>query len=320
MEPNPMAQFVGEHPAIVSAREAAEKIARAGSTPVLLLGEDGTGKRLLARIIHDLSGRAGQPFVVVRCAKQPERPLADALFGQPAGAGGEPQRAPGLVRRPGGGTLFLDDVTELPFPLQLRLLEILEEEPAVPAPTDARVMAASTMPLERAVEGGRFHRDLCARLAVFPIALPALRERRRDVLLLARHFIEQLNAELGRQVRALAPEAEQRLLQADWLGNVRELRNAIERAMILETSEVLHAEHLPGEAATAPPAVGPLSFVQLPPRGVSLDAVERELVRQALARVGGNQVRAAALLGISRDALRNRMRKFGLPSDRRRME
>jgi DNA-binding NtrC family response regulator len=298
----------------------ARRVARSEATTVLIQGESGTGKDLLAKAIHYESARAEEPFMDIACTAMPETLLESELFGHERGAFTDAKaQKKGLVEVAQGGTIFLDEIGDMSGGLQAKLLRVLEERSfrrvggTRDVTVDVRVVAASNRDLRQAVDSGAFRKDLYYRLQVVTITIPPLRNRREDIPLLGRHFLEHLSREFKRQPPRLSPEAERLLVQYDWPGNVRELRNVIERALILEDTGDFLPGHLPpeiGRPTTSPSARAPT--FQLPETGVVLEEVERELVRQALELTQGNQTRAAHLLGLTRDELRYRAKKFGL--------
>ncbi|HTU02548.1 MAG TPA: sigma-54 dependent transcriptional regulator [Candidatus Sulfotelmatobacter sp.] len=312
--------LVGTSPAVGQLRGLIQQIARSDATTVLLEGESGTGKDLVARIIHFASARAAAPFMAVNCAALPEQLLESELFGHERGAFTDAKALKkGLFEQADGGTVYLDEIGDMKPDLQAKLLRLIEEKSFRRVGSvrdfrvDVRVIAATNRDLGKAREAGQFRTDLYYRLKVFPLFLPPLRERREDIPLLAAHFLRRFNREMRRGVQSLHPTAEAALGRYAWPGNVRELRNVLERAMILATGETIRLEDLPPEL-TAGPTAPPTALPALPSHGVNLEEVERQLVRQALESTEGNQVRAARLLGISRDALRTRMKRFGLLS------
>jgi len=310
--------LVGTSPTIGQLRGLIQQIARSDATTVLLEGESGTGKDLVARVIHFASARATAPFMAVNCAALPEHLLESELFGHEKGAFTDAKALKkGLFEQADGGTVYLDEIGDMKPDLQAKLLRLIEEKTFRRVGSvrdfrvDVRVIAATNQDLGKAREAGQFRTDLYYRLRVFPLFLPPLRERRDDIPLLAAHFLRRFNREMRRGVQSFDPAVEAALANYAWPGNVRELRNVIERAMILAAGDTIQLDDLPPELAAqrvAPAAALPA----LPSQGVSLEEVERQLVRQALESTEGNQVRAARLLGISRDALRTRMKKFGL--------
>lgn len=318
-------QIVGESPAMKKMLGLAAKVAESDVASVLLQGESGTGKDLVAKAIHYGSQRAEQPFVAVNCAALPATLIESELFGYEKGAFTDAKaRKEGLVEQAEGGTLLLDEIGELELSLQAKLLRVLEEGAfrrvggLKDIPMDVRVLAASNRDLKAESEAGRFRLDLYYRLSVIQIDIPALRERGDDVLLVAQHYIDTIGSRLKRNTRitGLSPEAREVFRKYNWPGNVRELRNVIERALILEENDQITTEYLPGGLLMSPrqtplttTADLPAQFV-LPSEGISLDDAELSFVRQAIERSGGNQTRAAELLGISRDQLRYRLKKL----------
>jgi len=275
----------------------------------------------VARIIHFASQRARAPFLAVNCVALPEHLLESELLGHERGAFTDARALKkGLFEHADGGTVYLDEIGDMRPDLQGKLLRLIEEKAfrriggVRDIKADVRIIAATNRDLAKALEAGQFRKDLYYRLKVFPVWLSPLRERPEDVLPLARHFIQRFSREMRRASIDLDPEVQARLVRYAWPGNVRELRNILERACILASGAVLTVEHLPPELAESTPARNgeAVASVSLPAEGLRLEEVERDLVRQALESTGGNQVRAARLLGISRDALRNRMKKFGL--------
>jgi DNA-binding NtrC family response regulator len=313
--------IVGSSSALAAALEVMRKVAASNATAVLLEGESGTGKDLMARAIHESSARRSEPFIHVNCAALPETLLESELFGHEKGAFTDARTLRrGLFELASGGTLYLDEIGELKIALQAKLLRAIEELSfrrlggIHDIKVDTRVIAASNRNLQQAVAEGHFRADLYYRLRVVRIALPPLRERRADIPLLVDHLVRQLSARLGRPIAAVTPQAMAALSRYHWPGNVRELRNTLERALILEDENVLTDRFLADLADTAPrPSVASASDIfELPAAGVSLEKVEESLVRQALRLASGNQTKAARLLDISRDALRYKLKKFGL--------
>ncbi len=322
-------QIVGESPAMKKMLSLAAKVAESEVSSVLLQGESGTGKDLVAKAIHYGSQRADSPFIAINCAALPATLIESELFGYEKGAFTDAKaRKEGLFEQAEGGTLLLDEIGELELALQAKLLRVLEEGMfrrvggLKDIPLDVRVLAASNRDLKTESEAGRFRLDLYYRLSIIQIDIPPLRERGDDVLLLSQHYIDKIGARLRlrKKVAGLSPEVTSVFRSYDWPGNVRELRNVIERALILEESDTITTEYLPGgllarPAATAGGVAGSrgddirAQFV-LPTQGISLDEAELSFVKQAIERSGGNQTRAAELLGISRDQLRYRLKKL----------
>ncbi|MFN7948071.1 MAG: sigma-54 dependent transcriptional regulator [Blastocatellia bacterium] len=339
-------QIIGQSPAMQKMLALARKVAESEASSVLLQGESGTGKDLVAKAIHYSSRRADKPFVAINCAAIPGTLIESELFGYEKGAFTDAKgRKEGLFEQAEGGTIFLDEIGELELGLQAKLLRVLEEGAfrrvggLKDIPLDVRVIAASNRNLRSESEAGKFRLDLYYRLSVIQIEIPALRERGDDVLILADYYIRQFNERLRKHIRGLSAEVADIFRRYSWPGNVRELRNVIERVMILEDSDLITETWLPRglseeqapvarpveppAAATASAAVIPLPPVheptpdeslaaqfRLPAHGVQLEAVEMSLVAQAMERSGGNQTRAAELLGISRDQLRYRLKKL----------
>ncbi len=311
-------------PGIVAAstcmRETLALLARVAphDTAVLLQGETGTGKELLARAVHACSPRARHQLVALNCAAIPEHLLESELFGYRRGAfTGAQADKPGLLAMASGGTLFLDEVAELPLALQAKLLRVLQEGSYLalgavrPTHADVRVVAATNAPLPARVEAGSFRRDLYHRLAAFPIRIAPLHERPADIGPLARHFLVELAMQHGGAPVALSPEALAVLVARPWPGNARELRNALERAVILRGGPRLDAADFTFLEETTEPPPGDRQWT-LPVEGVDLPTLTRSLVQAAFERTGRNVTRAARLLGLSRPALRYRLRKYGL--------
>jgi len=306
--------IIGSSSAMVEAKSLLERIAASPATTVLLTGETGTGKDLAAKAIHYNSERASKPFLNITCSALPEQLLESELFGHERGAFTDArQQKRGLLETADGGTVFLDEIGEMTPGLQAKLLRFLEDRTFKRVGglndirVDVRVIAATNRSLDDEVRAGRFREDLFYRLQVMPVRLPPLRERVGDIRLLVAHYIDRYNREFRKRVRGLQPGAQAMLDQYRWPGNVRELRNAIERAMLLADNGLLGAE----DFATLSKAATPATF-RLPPEGVDLETVERQLVIQALQRAGGNQTQAGHLLGINRDQVRYRIEKFGL--------
>ena len=317
-------QIVGESPTMKKMLSLAAKVAESEVSSVLLQGESGTGKDLVAKAIHYGSQRAEGPFVAINCAALPATLIESELFGYEKGAFTDAKaRKEGLFEQAEGGTLLLDEIGELELSLQAKLLRVLEEGAfrrvggLKDIPLDVRVLAASNRDLKAESEAGRFRLDLYYRLSIIQIDIPPLRERGDDVLLLSQHYIDTLGARLRRnKVTGLSDEVQEVFRSYDWPGNVRELRNVIERALILEDADKITIEYLPGgllapsrAAHSSTTSTSEERFV-LPDQGISLDEAELSFVRQAIQRSGGNQTRAAELLGISRDQLRYRLKKL----------
>jgi len=314
------------------------KVAASEASTILIQGESGTGKDLIAKAIHYQSTRQEKAFVAVNCSAIPENLMEAELFGHEKGAFTDAKAMKkGLFEIADHGTLFLDEIGELSPFLQAKLLRVLEDQVirrvggVKDMQADVRVIAASNRDLERAVQESTFRQDLFYRLAIISIYIPPLRERKEDILPLVEFFIEHYNRKFRKAIRGIGDDTRRLLLNHDWPGNVRELKNAIERAMILEDEQVLRPDYMPFSVAqqhahvTAfehmSPSAGPstalsngrsLPRLSIPDGGTSLEEVERALVEMALRQASGNQTHAAKLLDISRDALRYKMKKFGL--------
>ncbi len=324
--------MVGRSAAILEVFKTVGRLA-ASSVPVLITGESGTGKELVARAIHAAGPRAAAPFVAVNAAAIPRELLESELFGHERGAfTGAVEARPGRFREASGGTLFLDEIGDMPLDLQAKILRVLQSGEIAPvggrttvAP-DVRVLAATHRDLDAEVAAGRFREDLLYRLRVVPLHIPPLRERPEDIEVLARHFVDRYAGELGSCARHLAPATLERLEAHPWPGNVRELENAIKRALVLATGEVLAPEDfafLGGagagaggaddfEAALAAEAERALGERPGEALRELVTRVERRVIDAALARTRGNQLRAAALLGINRNTLRKKISELGL--------
>jgi two-component system, NtrC family, response regulator AtoC len=309
-------RIIGESPALVAVKNLLRKVAASPAPTVLLTGESGTGKDLAAKVIHYSSVRASKPFMNITCSALPESLLESELFGHERGAfTGADRQKRGLLETADGGTVYLDEIGEMMPGLQAKLLRFLEEKTfkrvggAVDIRVEVRVIAATNRNLPEDVRQGKFREDLFYRLNVLPIQLPPLRERGNDIPLLVSFYIDAYNSEFKKRIRGITPDALQRMSRYPWPGNIRELRNAIERAMLLAEGDMLTADDFSG------PATGVVRLsdrVELPAGGVDLEQLERSLVVQALERTGWNQTRAATLLGLNRDQIRYRIEKFQL--------
>jgi two-component system, NtrC family, response regulator AtoC len=313
--PYALSRIVGDAPAMQSLKGLLRRVAASPSSTVLLTGESGTGKDLAAKVIHYNSDRAARPFMNITCSALPEALLESELFGHERGAFTDArQQKAGLLESADGGTVFLDEIGEMVPALQAKLLRFLEEKAfkrvggSSDIHVDVRVIAATNRDLDEAVQQGRFREDLYYRLNVMHIALPPLRDRPDDIPQLLHFYIDLFNGEFRKRVTGVTDGAMALVKGYGWPGNVRELRNAVERAMLLADGDRLDVEHFPMSVARRGPA-GPF---ELPVEGTSLEAVERELVQQALNRTGWNHTKAAALLGLNRDQIRYRIEKFAL--------
>jgi two-component system, NtrC family, response regulator AtoC len=315
-QPYSLDRIVGESEAIVSMRALLKKVAASPASTILLTGESGTGKDLAAKVIHYGSDRATKPFMNITCSALPENLLESELFGHERGAFTSADRQKrGLFETADGGTVFLDEIGEMVPALQAKLLRFLEEKTfkrvggSADIRVDVRVIAATNRKLEEEVRQGKFREDLYYRLNVVPIALPPLRERAKDIPLLLKYYVDAFNKEFKKRVEGIAPDAMAKLQVYGWPGNIRELRNAVERAMLLGEGKTLAVEDFP---ITSGGASALTAAVALPPNGIDLEQLERSLVMQALTRSGWNQTKAAALLGLNRDQIRYRIEKFKL--------
>jgi transcriptional regulator with PAS, ATPase and Fis domain len=312
--------LIAHSPMMRSVLELLARVA-ATDTTVLIVGESGVGKELLAQTVHRDSPRGRGPFVSINCAAIPDALLESELFGYRRGAfTGASTDKPGLLATAQGGTLFLDEVADLPPPLQPKLLRFLQDRSFYPlgavrpAAADVRIVAATNAPLFARVANGQFREDLYYRLAIFPITVPPLRDRPEDIRPLAEHFLATIAARLRRPIPTLTADAAAWLQTQPWRGNVRELAGAIERAVVLDTDGVIYVEDLR-------PSIGVPSWssghgLSLPDDGVDLPSLTRSLIAAALERQRYNIAAAARMLGISRPVLRYRIKKYGLRVER----
>ncbi len=316
--------IVAESAAMRRVLEVTAKIARSEASLVLLTGESGSGKDLVAHAIHDMSRRCQRPFLAINCSAIPETLLESELFGHEKGAFTDARaQKRGLLEIADGGTVFLDEVGDLSLGLQAKFLRFLEERTfkrvggLTDIEVDVRIVAATNVNLEAASRDGKFRRDLYFRLSIMPIQMPSLRERPEDIEPLARRFVQVFNEKFKKSVKGVSPRALERFLSYDWPGNVRELRNAVERAMILEDGDVLDISAFPMEATAASPSYACVAGMETPGApGSGLDEVEKCVIEKALAAAHGNQSRAARILKVSRDRLRYKMKKYGLGGGR----
>jgi DNA-binding NtrC family response regulator len=317
--------IIAQDPAMKRILQTVDAVAASQAT-ILIQGESGTGKEVLARYLHSRSSRAHRPFVGVNCAALPEGLLESELFGCERGAfTGAVSRRPGKFEQAHGGTLLLDEISEMSLPLQAKLLRVIQEREVdrlggkSPTPVDIRIIATTNRSLRREVESGRFREDLFYRLHVFPIVLPPLRDRPQDIVALAAHFLRSSAERNRKPVEGLSLETEKFLLRHPWKGNVRELENAIERAVLLTPGCLVLPEHFlsdglevsgggPESSRESPSRMGESAGVDTPP--VSIWEMERNLILRTLEQVNGNRTHAAKILDISIRTLRNKLREY----------
>ncbi|UCD72327.1 MAG: sigma-54-dependent Fis family transcriptional regulator [Syntrophobacterales bacterium] len=316
----------GRSPKMRRTYRLVEKVAQSPTTTVLIEGESGTGKEVIANLIHYLSDRAEKPFIPLNCSAIPDALLESELFGYEAGAFTDAKRQKrGILELADGGTLFLDEIGEITPAIQVKLLRVLENSSfrrvggVRDIEVDIRIIAATNNDLRSKVERGDFREDLFYRLYVMPIELPPLRERREDILIFANAFLDEWRRALNRDIRGFAESAQKKLVEYSWPGNIRELKNIMERAVILARDGIIRSSHLlvrgklePHEQEIDPQGI-PLT---IPPEGIYLQdmisRIEKTLITKALEAVGGNQVRAAKLLHIPRHVLIYQMKKFNI--------
>jgi DNA-binding NtrC family response regulator len=304
-----------------------ERVATTNST-VLLGGESGVGKDMVARAIHEHSQRSSGPFIKINCTAIPENLLESELFGYEKGAfTGAVNSKPGKFELADRGTIFLDEIGDVPGSTQVKLLRVLQDREferlggTKTIKVDVRVVAATNQDLRAALEEGTFREDLYYRLNVVPISIPPLRNRREDIPYLVDHFIARFVGESNKPIRGITPDALKKLMEFHWPGNVRELENIIERAVALSTGEIIDADDIRLDLSPAKPVYGVAAGTRggdagpFPPDGVTLEQFEDEIINEAMRRTTGNKSQAARLLGISRNALRYRLSKMGLPDE-----
>jgi DNA-binding NtrC family response regulator len=306
--------MIGNSPAMREIYNLMEQIAPS-SASVIITGESGTGKEMVARTVHKLSPRADQSFIAINCAAVPETLMESELFGHEKGAfTGASDRRIGCFELANGGTLLLDEIAEMPFLLQAKLLRVLEEKSvrrlgsAKEVSVDVRVLAATNKNPFKAVAAGTLREDLLYRLNVITIKLPPLREHREDVPLLVQYMVEELSKRHGRSARLVSNEAMEVLLSHHWPGNIRELRNVIERAVVICDNEQIEKRHLPPNITGQEPS--PTAEVLMVPVGIPLDEVERRVILTTLARADHNKTRAAEILQISLKTLHNKLKAY----------
>jgi transcriptional regulator with PAS, ATPase and Fis domain len=320
-------EVIAESPAMRDVMHFVRRVAASEATTILIEGENGTGKDVIAKTLHYQSMRQAEPFIAINCAAIPETLLESELFGYEKGAFTDARaQKRGIFELADKGTLFLDEIGEIPLMLQAKLLRVLEEQcfrrlgGLKDIKLDLRVIAATNKNLREAVKEGAFRQDLYFRLNVIHITIPPLRERPEDIPPMTKFFVDHYNRKFKRQIEGVTPQSQQVLMAHDWPGNVRELRNAIERAMILEESSLITPASLPMSVTyTSPsfPVASPLTAAAsaaaaVPEDGMSLEDNEKNLLARALEKTAGNQTQAARLLRITRDTLRYKMKKFNL--------
>jgi len=308
----PGTEIVGQGPAIRQVAELVRRVAPSIAS-VVITGESGTGKEVVAHAIHGLSTRRERPFVAVNCSAIPATLIESELFGYERGAfTGADQRRLGNFEMAHGGTLFLDEIGEMPLEMQGKFLRVLEERRLrrlggkAEVDVDVRVLCASNRELKGEIRAGRFREDLYFRLHVFTIHLPPLRERKEDVPALVRHFVDRFAAETGKRVQGVSQQALEVLREYPWPGNIRELRNTVERAVILLDGDTIGTEHLPPDMRPGP---APAEVLRLP-LGLELREVERQYILSSLRRNAGNKARTATMLGISEKTLYNKLHRY----------
>ncbi|MFZ0429796.1 MAG: sigma-54 dependent transcriptional regulator [Acidobacteriota bacterium] len=313
--------IIGISTVIQQVKLLVRKVAVSEANTILVQGESGTGKDLVAKALHYESNRSRQPFMILNCAAIPEQLLESELFGHERGAFTDAKAMKkGLFELADGGSIFFDEISEMALNLQAKLLRVLEDQTfrriggVKDIQVDVRVICASNKDVEKMVEKQQFREDLFYRLSVIPITLAPLRERRDDIPVLIDHFIDLYNERFNKAVQGLSEEARKALDTYDWPGNVRELRNAIERAMILQDNGRLTLDVFPLRIAEykGEPRSSGFNGLKIPDSGINLYDVEKQLIQQSLIKSGGNQSKASRLLSITRDTLRYKMKKYGL--------
>jgi len=323
--------IIGKSEPINKLKEYIQKIIQIPSATVFIRGESGTGKELVAKCIHYNSCKEGEPFIESNCSAIPETLLESELFGHEKGAFTDAKNArKGLLELADGGTLFLDEIGYMSPALQVKLLKVIEDKTFRRLGGDriidvsVRIITATNIDIESAIENGDFREDLFYRLNVVPIMLPPLRERDDDIILIAKHFINEFNKEYSKNIKGLSKKAIELLLEYNWPGNVRELKNVILRAALLESEEIIFAEHLNLKTKAKETVSknansilkidknGELDIINIPNNGISLEKMETELIKATLTKTNWNISQAARLLDITRDTLRYRIEKYGL--------
>jgi DNA-binding NtrC family response regulator len=312
--------IIGKSEEMLKILEITRKVAKSDATTILLQGQSGTGKDLIAKVIHYESNRASRPFMDINCTALPETLIESELFGYEKGAFTDAkQTKKGLFELADGGTVFLDEIGDMKLSTQAKLLKIIENKTFKriggnkDISVNLRIIASTNKDIAEEVKKENFREDLYYRLKVIPIHLPPLRERADDIPLLAKFFIDDFNREFKKDVKGLSKETEKAFLNYPWPGNIRELKNVIERAMILENEEYILPGHLPAEFSLGEVRLTNMmnAPIVLPQGGFDIEEVEKNIIKQALEQTKWNQTRAAKLLNLSRDALRYRMQKFG---------
>ncbi len=310
--------FIGSSPQVENLRKMAAKVAETHSTTVLIYGESGTGKEILTNLIHFNSHRRGRPFIAFNCAALPDDLLENELFGSEKGAfTGSVERKTGKFELADTGTIFMDEIGDLSLRAQSKILRVLEEKTferiggSKPVNIDVRIVAATNKDLKKMVDDGAFREDLYFRLNIFPLVIPPLRKRKEDIELIASYFLNQFSGETGKQIKGFTKQAMKFMVSNPWQGNVRELKNSIERAVILCENSMVTEDDLTYEKYGARQKNTGMT-ISVPPEGISLEAVEKSLIVKALERAEGNKTRAAQLLKITRNALYSRLNKYNI--------
>ena len=318
--------IIGNSPQVIEALRLVGEVSNTDST-VLISGESGTGKELIARAIHYNSNRACGPLIVLNCAAIPENLLESELFGYERGAFTSAEKTKkGRFELAAGGTFFMDEISEMSVAIQAKVLRVVEAKElerlggTETIKVDVRIICATNKNLEDLVKLGKFREDLYYRISVFPITLTPLRERREDIIPLSKHFLKRFSTKMGKVPISLSKEVEKLFMMHKWEGNIRELQNVIERAVILCKGNLITPEHLPisivkGSSFVEKDKLQTLDksvLFDIPPHGLSLDALEKQLVTQALEKSKNNKTKAAKLLGLTRGTFRYRLQKYGL--------
>ncbi|UCE79650.1 MAG: sigma-54-dependent Fis family transcriptional regulator [Nitrospiraceae bacterium] len=320
-----MNSIVGQSDQMKEVIALVKKVAQSDASTIFLHGDSGTGKDLIAKVIHYSSKRSDKPFMDINCTALPETLIESELFGYEKGAFTDAKvLKKGFFELADGGTIYLDEIADMKSSTQAKLLKVIENKTfkriggVKDIAVDIRVIASSNKNIEEEIKNGNFREDLYYRLQVIPLLLPPLRERSEDIILLINAFINQFNNEFKKNVIGVSKEAKKSFLNYAWPGNIRELKNVIERAMILENEEYILPEHLPIELSkqNVPGKDLSESRVTIPPGGLNIEMVEKELITQALEQSKWNQTKAARLLNLTRDALRYRMQKFGIMNEK----